>query len=80
MIYSGMSITTLEAEVLKLPPAAKASMISLLQESLEADAERELDQKWKEELDRRSDAFDRGELEAVDARQAIADLRANLRG
>lgn len=73
-----MNISTLESEILKLPAHARASMIDLLHESLALDAERDLDKKWGEEAERRSAAYDRGELESVDAHAAIADLRQKL--
>ena len=39
----------------------------------------ELRQKWGPELDRRRELLARGELETIDAREAIADGRARLR-
>ncbi|HSU17938.1 addiction module protein [Longimicrobium sp.] len=62
----------LEAELFRLPREERARLADLLAESVE----REIAEWWDAESTRRYEAFLRGEIEAVDAREALARLRA----
>jgi putative addiction module component (TIGR02574 family) len=74
-----------EAEVLKqameLPAVQRASIARQLLESLEpSDVDQaEIDAAWADEIEARAAAFDRGEVEAVDATDVIAQIRESLR-
>ena len=74
-----MNLTVLEAEALRLAPDERAALVEVLWESLEQDALLTRRQRWMEETEMRIDAFDRGELNAIDGPTAIKDLRRSLR-
>ena len=48
------------AQALKLPPAARAALAGSLLDSLDADADEELEEAWSTELARRIESIDRG--------------------
>ena len=54
-------------------------LIDLLWESLDESRIREVEGKWAAESEDRIDAFERGELSAVDGPSALRDLRSSLR-
>lgn len=54
-------------------------MIDLLWESLDESRIKEIEAKWAAESEERIDAFDRGELSAIDGPAALQDLRSSLR-
>ena len=54
-------------------------LIDLLWESLDEAHVKEIEAKWASESEERIDAFDRGELSAVDGPDALQDLRTSLR-
>jgi len=64
----------LEAELLRLPREERARLAELLAASVD----RELAAWWEEEIHRRLQGYERGEIEAVDAREALAQLRAKF--
>jgi hypothetical protein len=64
----------LEAELLRLPREERARLAELLAESVDS----EVAAGWEEEIARRLQAYERGEMEAVDAREALARLRAKF--
>ena len=75
----------LVSEALALPPAARAELIALLQESLpiieapgEAGSGDQLAAEWTEELDRRIAGLRNGESRSVDAETALALVRKQL--
>src|SRR5574337_361281 len=68
----------IEAAALQLAPTERARLAERLLASLEEDDE--ILAAWVEEAERRADAFDRGEMEAVDADEAIAQARARVSG
>jgi putative addiction module component (TIGR02574 family) len=73
-----------EAEVLKhameLPASQRSAIARRLLESLEpADAdEDEVAQAWADEIEARAAAYDRGETQSVDGREAIEQIRRSL--
>lgn len=74
-----MSLTSIREEIKKLEPAERASLIDLLWESLDAEHVKEIEAKWAAESEDRIDAFERGELSAVDGLSALEELRSSIR-
>jgi hypothetical protein len=66
----------IEAAALQLATGDRAKLAERLLISLEEDDE--ILAFWVAEAERRADAFDRGEMEAVDFDEAIAQARARL--
>lgn len=77
--YSAMSITSIQNEIQKLEPAERVSLIDLLWDSLDAEHVKEIEGKWAAESEDRIDAFERGELPAVDGPSALEELRSSIR-
>ena len=76
--HSSMSLASIQNEIEKLEPAERASLIDALWESLDEDRIRETEAKWAAESEDRIDAFERGELAAVDGQATIEELRKSL--
>ncbi len=76
---SAMSLTSIQDEIQKLEPAERASLIDLLWDSLDSEHIRGIEAKWAAESEDRIDAFERGELPAVDGPTALEELRSSLR-
>lgn len=66
----------IEAAALQLAPTERAHLAERLLVSLDEDDE--ILATWVAEAERRGDAFDRGEMGAIDFDQAIAQARARL--
>lgn len=66
----------IEAAALQLATSDRAKLAERLLLSLEEDDE--ILAIWVAEAERRGDAFDRGEMEAIDFDEAIAQARARL--
>ncbi len=64
----------IETEILTLPPLARASLAERLLSSLDTTEQNTIDQKWAIEAEDRLEAYQRGELQAVDASEVIARL------
>ncbi|HWP53307.1 MAG TPA: addiction module protein [Pyrinomonadaceae bacterium] len=73
-----MSLASIQNEIEKLEPAERASLIDLLWDSLDREEIKEVEAKWAAESEDRIDAFERGELPAVDGPSAIEELRSSL--
>lgn len=73
-----MSLASIQNEVEKLEPAERAALIDVLWESLDEEQVKKNEAKWAAESEDRIDAFERGELTAVDGPSAIEDLRSSL--
>jgi putative addiction module component (TIGR02574 family) len=73
-----MSLASIQHEIEKLDPAERAALIEVLWESLDEDRIKETEAKWAAESEDRIDAFERGELPAVDGPAAIEELRSSL--
>jgi putative addiction module component (TIGR02574 family) len=73
-----MSLTTIRNEIEKLDPAEKASLIDLLWESLDDHSIQRVKAKWAAESEDRIDAFERGELAAVNGPSALEELRSRV--
>jgi putative addiction module component (TIGR02574 family) len=74
-----MSVATIQAEVLGLPPGERAKLIDVLWDSLASAEVRSHEAAWAEESERRIDAFEEGKLKARDAGRVFSDLRKDLR-
>jgi putative addiction module component (TIGR02574 family) len=74
-----MSLATIRNEIEKLEPAERASLIDLLWDSIDDDCIHEIEGKWAAESEDRIDAFERGELSAVDGPSALEELRSSLK-
>ncbi len=74
-----MSLTSIQDEIQKLEPAERASLIDLLWDSLDAEYVKEIEARWAAESEDRIDAFERGELPAVDGPSALEELRSSIR-
>lgn len=73
-----MSLASIQNEIEKLNPSEKAALIDALWESLDEERIKEVEGKWAAESEDRIDAFERGELRAVDGPSAIDELRSSL--
>ena len=66
----------IEAMALQLPASDRTHLAESLLESLAEDDE--ILAAWVEEAERRGEAFDRGEMGAIDFDESLARLRAKL--
>ncbi len=74
-----MSLASTQKEIFQLNSRERAMLIDLLWESLDKARLSEIEQKWASESEDRIDAFERGELPAVDGPASLQDLRSSLR-
>ena len=58
-------------EALSLPPAERAEIAERLLSSLDPPSQEAMDLLWGKEAEERLDAFDRGEIKAVSAKQVF---------
>lgn len=70
------ALEDIEAVALQLAPSERAHLAERLLVSLDEDDE--ILASWIEEAERRGDAYDRGEMEAIDFDESIARLKAKL--
>ncbi|HOI66868.1 MAG TPA: addiction module protein [Thiomonas arsenitoxydans] len=66
----------IEAAALQLPTSDRARLAERLLISLDEDDE--ILASWVEEAERRGDAYERGEMEAIDFDESIAKARARI--
>lgn len=71
---SAMTLEELEQELLQLPPEVQARIA----EVLAVNVRRHYEGVWDEEVERRYQAYLRGELQTVPAKEALAELRAKM--
>jgi putative addiction module component (TIGR02574 family) len=74
-----MSVATIQAELLSLPPGERARLIDVLWESLASPEVASREAAWADESERRIDAFEAGKLRARDASSVFTELRKDLR-
>ena len=74
-----MSLASIQEEIIQLNSKERAMLIDLLWESLDEEGVKEIEAKWAAESEDRIDAYERGELAAVDGPNALRDLRSSLR-
>jgi len=73
-----MSLSSIQKEIGRLDPKERAQLIDWLWESLDPIHSRNLEAKWASESEERIDAFDRGELSAVEGPATLEELRSTL--
>ena len=76
--YSPMNLASIQKEITHLTPAERAKLIDILWASLDEAQIKETEAKWGAESEERIDAFERGELPAVDGPSTLRDLRSSL--
>lgn len=69
-------MSELENEALKLAPPARARLAEVLLRSLDELSEREVEELWLDEAERRERAWDAGEVQGVPAEQVMRELRS----
>jgi putative addiction module component (TIGR02574 family) len=69
-----MSLASIQNEIEKLKPSETALLIDLLWDSLDEKRVKEIEAKWATESEDRIDAFERGELAAVDGPTALQEI------
>ncbi len=74
-----MSDTTIQDQVLCLPPKQWVQLIDVLWDSLSSPELRAREGAWAKESERRIDAFEGGQLKARNAEEVFAGLRKDLR-
>ena len=62
------------AEALKLPPVERAELVENLLTSFEFEARKLIDALWAKEAEARIDAFERGEMAAIPAKDVFAEI------
>lgn len=62
-------------EAMQLEPGTRAMIAETLLESLDFEEDFEISQAWREEIQRRCEQVDRGEVELVDSETVMAELR-----
>jgi len=67
------------AEALKLPPVELAELIEGLLTSFEFQYRKAIDALWAQEAEDRIDAFERGEMAAIPAKDVFAEIEKNRR-
>jgi len=74
-----MNLASIQKEIIQLNPTERAKLIDLLWESLDETRVTEIEARWAAESEDRIDAYERGELPAVDGPAALRELRESLR-
>jgi putative addiction module component (TIGR02574 family) len=62
------------AEALELPPVERAELVENLLSSFEFQSRKAIDALWAHEAEDRIDAFDRGEMTAIPAKDVFAEI------
>ncbi|MBA5866941.1 MAG: addiction module antitoxin RelB [Nitrospira sp. CR1.3] len=62
-------------EAMQLEPGTRAMIAETLLESLDFEEDFEISQAWREEIQRRCEQIDRGEVELIDSDTVITELR-----
>jgi putative addiction module component (TIGR02574 family) len=66
--------TQVLSEALALPPAERAELADRLMSSLDPPSQERVDLLWGEEAEERLEAFDRGEIKAIPAKQVFESV------
>ena len=64
-------------EGMHLEPSTRALIAETLLESLDFEEDFEISQAWRDEIQRRCEQMDRGEVELIDSDTVMAELRNN---
>ena len=67
--------TKLVEEALALPPEERAKLVDRLLTSLDVSPDHKIDELWAQEAEDRLDAFERGEIKTVSAKEAFDAAR-----
>ena len=67
------------AEALELPPVERAELVESLLTSFEFQSRKKIDALWAEEAEDRIDAFERGEMTAIPAKDVFGEIEKNRR-
>jgi putative addiction module component (TIGR02574 family) len=67
------------AEALKLPPVERAELVENLLTSFEFQSREKIDALWAQEVEDRIDAFERGEMAAIPAKDVFEEIQKNKR-
>jgi len=67
------------AEALELPPVERAELVENLLTSFEFKSRKKIDALWAEEAEDRIDAYERGEMAAIPARNVFGEIEKNRR-
>jgi putative addiction module component (TIGR02574 family) len=62
------------AEALELSPVARAELVENILSSFEFQARKTIDALWAQEAEARIDAFERGEMSAIPAKDIFAEI------
>lgn len=62
-------------EAMQLEPGTRAMIAETLLESLDFEEDFEVSQAWREEIQRRCEQIDRGEVELIDSDTVMGELR-----
>ena len=62
-------------EAMHLEPSTRATIAETLLESLDFEEDFEISQAWRDEIQRRCEQIDRGEVELIDSDTVMAELR-----
>ena len=62
-------------EAMHLDPSTRALIAETLLESLDFEEDFEISQAWQDEIQRRCEQIDRGEVELIDSDTVMAELR-----
>ncbi|MEK6576329.1 MAG: addiction module protein [Nitrospirota bacterium] len=65
------------AEALKLPPVERAELVENLLSSFEFRSRKTIDALWAQEAENRIDAFERGEITVIPAKEVFAEIEKN---
>ena len=65
------------AEALKLSPVERAELVENLLSSFEFHSRETIDALWGQEAENRIDAFERGEIYAMPAKEVFAEIEKN---
>jgi len=64
-------------EALKLPPVERAELVENLLSSFEFHSRENIDALWAQEAENRIDAFERGEIAAIPAKEVFEEIEKN---
>jgi putative addiction module component (TIGR02574 family) len=65
------------AEALELPPVERAELVENLLSSFEFQSRKTFDALWAQEAEDRIDAFERGEMTSIPAKDVFAEIEKN---
>ena len=73
------SVREIESKALQLPPKERAWLAQRLISSLDSESDRDAEQAWLEEAERRLDELESGKVAGISAEQVFEKARSTLR-